>query len=94
MQHIGGDRVAQAVEVVDQLPASGGQEQPVGAAILGIMSPLEQAMLHQSIEQAHQRDRLQFEDLGQIDLGQAFLLPQTKQHNPLRAGGATSPWRG
>jgi DNA polymerase-1 len=50
--------------------------------------PAVRRFIDQTIEQAYQRDRLQLEHLGQIDLGQALLLPQTEQHNPLRAGGA------
>jgi hypothetical protein len=46
------------------------------------------------------RDRLQFEHVGRIDLRQsilailallALLLPQRKQHDPLRAHGAAFP---
>ena len=47
-------------------------------------------MLNQTIEQAHQRDRLEFKHLGQIDLGQSFLLPQSEQHDPLGARGAAA----
>ena len=53
---------------------------------LRIVPPLEQAVLDQAIEQPHQRDRLQFEHVGQIDLRQA--LParrKPEQHDPLRA---------
>ena len=90
VQHVGCDRIAQAVEIVDKLPAARGQKQPVGAAILRIVPPLEQAMLDQPVEQPHQRDRLQFEHVGEIDLGQALLLAQAKQHDPLRARGAAA----
>ena len=68
-------------------PAAG-QEQPVGAAIPGIVPALQQTVLDQTVEQPHQRDRLQFEHVGQIDLRQPLLLPQPEQHDPLRARGA------
>ena len=45
-------------------------------------------MLDQPIQQAHQRDRLQFKHFGQIDLRQTLLLPQPEQHDPLRTRGA------
>ena len=54
------------------------------------MSPLQKAVLDQPIEQAHQRDRLQFKHVGQIDLRQSFLLPQSEQYDPLRARGAAA----
>ena len=54
------------------------------------MPALEKPVLDQAIEQAHQRDRLQFEHIGQIDLRQSFLLPQSEQYDPLRAGGAAA----
>jgi hypothetical protein len=47
-------------------------------------------MFDQAIEQPHQRDRLQLEHVGEIDLRQAFLLTQAKQHDPLRARGAAA----
>ena len=81
------DRIAQAVEIVDELLALRGQEQAVGATVLRIVPPFEQTMLDQAVEQPHQRDRLQLEHVGEIDLGQALVLPQSKQHDPLGAGG-------
>src|SRR5689334_7587158 len=88
--HVGGDRIAQAVEIVDELPAFRGEKQAVGAAVLRIVTPLEQAMFDEAIEQPHQRDRLQLEHIGEIDLRQALLLAQPKQHDPLRARGAAA----
>src|SRR5260221_6058160 len=38
----------------------------------------------------HQRDRLQFEHVGKIDLRETLLLMQPKQYDPLRARGAAS----
>jgi len=81
---------AQAVEIVDQLAPARGEKQPVGAPILGVVPALEKAVFDQSIEQAHQRDRLEFEHFGQIDLRQSFLLPQSEQYDPLRARGAAA----
>jgi hypothetical protein len=51
---------------------------------------LDKTVLDQTIEQAHQRDRLQFKYLSEIDLRQSFLLPQSEQYNPLRARGAAA----
>jgi DNA-binding MarR family transcriptional regulator len=51
---------------------------------------LEKTVLDQTIEQAHQRDRLQFKYIGEIDLRQSFLLPQSEQYDPLRARGAAA----
>src|SRR5258708_18881647 len=90
LQHIGRDRVAQAVEIIDELTAARGEKQPVGAPVLRVVAPLEQTVLDQAIEQAHQRDRLQFKHVGQIDLRQSLLLPQSKQYDPLRARGASA----
>jgi hypothetical protein len=52
------------------------------------MAALEKTVLDQPVEQAHQRDRLQFKHIRQINLGQSLLLAQSKQDNPLRARGA------
>ena len=90
LQHVGRDGVAQTVEIVDQLAAAWGEKQPVGAAVPGVVPPLQQAMLDQAIEQAHQRDRLQLQHIGKIDLRQSFLLPQSEQYDPLRARGAAA----
>src|SRR5579859_1839319 len=90
LHHVGRDRIAKAVEIVDELLAARGQEQAVGAAVLWIVAPLEQALLDQTIEQPHQRDRLQLEHLGKIDLREAFFLAQPKQHDPLRARRAAA----
>ena len=90
LQHIDRNRVAQTVEIVDQLTAGAGQEQPVGPAVFWIRAPLQQPVLDQAVEQADQRDRLQFQHVGQIDLRQSFLLPQSEQYDPLRAGGAAA----
>src|SRR5712692_10672622 len=86
LQNIGRDGVAQAVEIIDKLAAARREKQAVGPAISGIGPPLEKTVL----DQTHQRDRLQLKHLGQIDLRQPFLLPQSKQHDPLRARGATA----
>src|SRR6266481_8417592 len=67
-QHIGCDGVAQTVEIVHELTTACGEKQSIGASIPWIVPSLEKAVLNQTIEQAHQRDRLQFEHIGQIDL--------------------------
>jgi hypothetical protein len=89
LQHIDGDGVAQTVEIVDKLAAARGEKQTVGPAIPGVMTPLEQTVFDQPIEQAHQRDWLQFKHVSQIDLRQPFLLPQPEQYDPLRTRSAT-----
>ena len=48
----------------------------------------EQRLFDETIEQPYQRNRLQFEHVGEIDLRQPLLLPEPKQHDPLRAGCA------
>src|SRR5207248_6046979 len=73
LQNIRCDCVAQAIEVVDKLASARGEKQPVGAPVPGVVAPLEQAVLDQTVEQPHQRDRLQFKHVSQIDLGQSFL---------------------
>ena len=90
LQHIDRNRVAQAVEIVDQLTAGAGQEQPVGPAVFWVRPSLQEAVLDQAVEQADQRDRLQLKDVRQVDLRQSFLLPQSEQYDPLRAGGAAA----
>gem|GEM_PF-6662302 len=85
LHNIRGNVVAKAVEIVDELAPPRREEQPVGAAVLGIMSSLEQTMFDKTIEQSHQGDRLQLEHICEIDLRQSFLSPQSKQHDPLRA---------
>ena len=69
LQNIRCDGVAQAIEIIDKLASARGEKQPVGAPVPGVVAPFEQAMLDQTVEQPHQRDRLQFEHVGQIDLG-------------------------
>jgi len=76
---------SQGIEIVDQLPSARRQEQAIGATVARIWPTLEQAVLDQTIEQAHQRDRLQLELVGQIDLRQPLLRTQPEQHDPLRA---------
>src|SRR5882724_11398558 len=90
LQHIRGNGAAQTVEIINQLTASRREKQPVGTTVLRVIPPFKKAVLDQTIEQAHQRDRLQFQHVGQIDLRQSLLLPQSKQYNPLRARGATA----
>src|SRR4051812_20270652 len=89
VEDVGRNHVAQAVQVVDETAASLGQEQSVRAAISGVVTSLEQALLHQAVEQPHERDRLQFEYFSEIDLRQSLLRAQSKQYHPLRARGAT-----
>jgi len=81
---------ANRVELIDKLTATRREKQSVGASILGVVPSLEKTVLDQSIEQAHQRDRLQFKHIRQIDLRQSFLLPQSEQYDPLRARGAAA----
>src|SRR5471030_73682 len=88
LQHIRRDGVAKTVEIVDKLAAGAREKQAVGPAISGIGPPLQEPMLDQAVEQANQRDRLQLEHVGEVDLRQSFLLPQSEQYDPLRAGGA------
>src|SRR3982074_2204680 len=77
-QHVRCNGVAQTVEIVDKLPAARGKEQPVGASIPGVVPPLEKSVLDQTIEQAYQGDRLQFQHVGQVDLRSYFLPPQAE----------------
>ena len=67
-QHLGCDVVAQTVEIIDELTAACGEKEPIGASIPRVVPSLEKAVLDQTIEQAHQRDRLQLKHIGQIDL--------------------------
>src|SRR5438874_5377659 len=67
-QDLGCDVVTQTVEVIDKLATAFRQKQSIGASIPWIVPSLEKAVLDQSIEQAYQRDRLQFKHIGQIDL--------------------------
>src|SRR6266566_2897294 len=67
-QHVGCDVVTQTVEVIDKLATAFRQKESIGASIPWIVPSLEKAVLDQSIEQAYQRDRLQFKHIGQIDL--------------------------
>ncbi|CCE06680.1 hypothetical protein BRAS3843_1780051 [Bradyrhizobium sp. STM 3843] len=88
IQHVGSDRVPEIVEIIDEPASRVRQVQPVGAAVLGIVPALEQALLNQPVQQPHQRDRLQFQHFREIDLRKSLLRAQPKQHNPLRACGA------
>ena len=90
LQDVGCDGVAQTIEIVDKLAAGTGQEELVGATILGIVPALQKTVLDQTIEQAHQRDRLQFKHVGQIDLRQPLVLPQPEQYDPLRSRRASA----
>src|SRR6185437_10690847 len=85
LQYVGRNGVAQAIEIVDELAPGFGQEQSVGASIPGIIAALDQPMLNQPVKQPHQRDRLQFKNIGEVDLRKALLLPQPKEYDPLRA---------
>jgi hypothetical protein len=85
LQHFDGNGIAQGIEIVDQLSAACREKKPVGTPILRVVPPLQKAVLDQTIEQAHQRDRLEFKYVGQIDLRQPLLLPQSIQNDPLRA---------
>src|SRR5262249_376196 len=69
----------------DELFAAGREKQPIGPTVLRIVPALEQAMLDEPVEQPHQRDRLQLQYVGEVDLRQTLLLAQAKQHDPLRA---------
>ena len=71
-----------------------GEEQPVGAPVLRIVPPLEQAVFDQTIEQPHQRDRLQLEHVGEIDLRQAFLLRAGETARSTARGWCRGSWRG
>src|SRR5262245_51075279 len=68
LQDIGRNRISQAVEIIDELPAARRQEQAIGTPVLRIVPPFQQTVLDEAIEQPHQRDRLQFENVGEIDL--------------------------
>jgi hypothetical protein len=74
-QHLGCDGVAQTVKIIDELTAACSEKESIGTSIPRVVPSLEKAVLDQTIKQAHQRDRLQFKHIGQIDLGQSFLLP-------------------
>ncbi len=45
-----------------------GEKQAIGPPIPWVMPPFNEAMFNQPVEQAYQRNRLQFEHIGQIDL--------------------------
>ena len=68
LQHIVRNGFAQAIEIIGKLTAGRREKQAVGPAIPGVVPALDQAVLDQPIEQTYQRDRLQLEHLGQIDL--------------------------
>src|SRR6185503_14680770 len=65
-----------------------GQVEAVGAPVARMRAPLDQAVLAQAIDQAHQRDRLDLEALGHLGLGHALLALQPCQHAPLGASHA------
>src|SRR6516165_11511270 len=88
-QNIDCNCVGEPVEIIHEPTALSGQEQPVGAPVLGIVPTLQQTVLNQTVEQPYQRDRLQLEHVCEIDLGQALLLTQPKKHDPLRARGTS-----
>lgn len=67
-ENVRGNVVAKTVEIIDELASLFGEEQPVGAAVLGIMAPLEQAVFDQTVEQPDQRDRLQLKHIREINL--------------------------
>src|SRR5246127_4236727 len=92
-QHIGSDGIAQAVETVDELSAARGQKQPVGAAVLGIVAPLEQPMLDEPVQEPHQRDRLAARTPRRAPPGRAPPAAAAETARSIARGWCPSLWR-
>ena len=75
-------------ELLQAAAAPPGEKQALGAAVVGIGTPLDQAAVAQLVEQPGQRDRLQIEHFGEFGLVEAFGTVEPDQHGPLRPGHA------
>lgn len=61
----------------------GGQEYPIGPAIVGVRPALDQTGLFQLIDQTGERDRLYFDQLRQLDLTDSLVTRDVKQRTRL-----------
>src|SRR5580692_3617332 len=80
--------LAKLAEPFEQRSRRGGEKQPLGAAIVGIGTALDQPVLAQPIEQPGQSDRLQIEHFSELRLLQPLETIKPNQHRPLRPGHA------
>ena len=70
----------------EQRPRRRRQEQPLGAAVVGIGAALDQAAVAKPVEQPGQRDRLQIEHFGEFGLLETLEAVEPRQHRPLGPG--------
>ena len=64
--------------------AVGREMQQPDPAVLGMLPSLDQAARLKLVENAHQADRLDFENVGQRRLMDALVLGEVHEHLPLR----------
>src|ERR1051325_11724154 len=74
--------VAERGELLEQRSRGRREEQPLGAAVVRVGPPLDQAIVGEAVEQPRQRDRLQVEHLGELGLLEALEAVEPRQYRP------------
>ena len=87
-QHVDHHVAGQHVELFKHRPRGGRQEQPLGAPVVRVAAPLDQAVVAEPVDQPGQRDRLDVEHFCEFRLLEALIALEPEQHGPLRAGHA------
>ena len=68
-----------------------GDENALGTAVTRVRTPLDEARFLQAVDHSRRRDRLDFEQLCQPALLDAFVAQQDREDLPLRARDAHLP---
>ena len=74
-----------------QVAAFVGDENAPGTAVTRVRTPLDEARFLQAVDHSRHRDRLDFEQLCQPALLDAFVAQQDREDLPLRARDAHLP---
>ena len=83
-EQLAGDLAPERSQQLQRRPALGRQIEAVGAPVALMRPPLHQALLAQPVDEAHERDGLNLQGVGQLRLGHALAPLQPEQHAPLR----------
>jgi hypothetical protein len=78
--------LADASDLLENRVGVGCQKQQPDSAVRRVLAPLDQPACLQLVENAHQRDGLDFQDIGEPALMDAFVLGQIGERLPLRTG--------
>ena len=90
-QHIRHHVVGEDVELFQHRARRRRQEQSLGAPVVGVAAPFDQAVVAQPVDQPGQGDRLEVENFRELGLLEAFVALEPEQHRPLRPGHAELP---